>query len=58
MTGTGAACRGITDYKQSPEDAFEMLKLRLTPEELALINREAHVKITQKEIRGYIDQLG
>lgn len=45
-------------YGQNPADAYEGLKLRLTPQEMTAVKPEAPLKITQKEIRDYIDQLG
>lgn len=45
-------------YGASPEDAYENLRLRLTPEEMAPILKETARKITQREIRDHIADLG
>jgi hypothetical protein len=45
-------------YGQSPEDALEILSIRLTPEEMAEIIREDYVKINQRELQKYVGQLG
>lgn len=45
-------------YGQSPEDALSILAMRLTPDELAQINRENFVKIKQRELQQYVADLG
>ena len=45
-------------YGASPEDAYEILGLRLTPEEMEQIIRDQHTKISQRKLRQYIDELG
>ena len=45
-------------YGQSPEDALNILAMRLTPEEMAQINRERFVKIKQRELQQYVPELG
>ena len=45
-------------YGQSPEDALDILNLRLTAAEMAEIIRDEYLKINQREIHKYIDQLG
>jgi hypothetical protein len=45
-------------YGQSPEDALNILALRLSPEELAQINREQYLKIKQRELQQYVPELG
>ena len=45
-------------YGQSPEDALEILGIRLTPEEMAEIVREDYVKINQRELQKHVGQLG
>ncbi len=45
-------------YGASPEDAYEGLRLRLTAEEMEPVLKETARKITQREIRDYLDQLG
>jgi hypothetical protein len=45
-------------YGQSPEDALEILKVRLTDEEMAQIIRDEYVKIRQRELQKHISELG
>jgi len=45
-------------YGASPEDAYANLQLRLTPEEMSVVLREQVRKITQREIREHIQDLG
>lgn len=45
-------------YGQSPEDALNILALRLSPAELAQINREQYIKIKQRELQQYVPELG
>lgn len=45
-------------YGQSPEDALNILALRLTPEEMAQIKREQYIKIKQRELQQYVPALG
>ena len=45
-------------YGQSPEDALEILKVRLTDEEMAEIIRDEYVKIRQRELQKHISELG
>jgi hypothetical protein len=45
-------------YGQSPEDALEILSIRLTPEELSQIVREDYVKISQRELQKHVGELG
>ena len=45
-------------YGQSPEDALNILALRLSAEELAQINREQYIKIKQRELQQYVPELG
>ncbi|EEF57527.1 hypothetical protein [Pedosphaera parvula] len=45
-------------YGQNPEDAYENLKLRLTPDEMAPIIKEEFLKIPQRELRNHINELG
>ena len=44
-------------YGQTPEDALEILSYRLTPEEMAEINREDFTKINQRKLQEVVDQL-
>lgn len=45
-------------YGASPEDAYEILKLRLPSEELEQVIQHQYVKISQRKLREYIDELG
>jgi hypothetical protein len=45
-------------YGESPEDALDILSIRLTPEEMAEIIREDYVKINQRELQKYVGELG
>ena len=45
-------------YGQSPEDALEILSYRLTPEEMVEIIQDKHIKISQRKLQEYVDQLG
>lgn len=45
-------------YGQSPEDALDILSIRLTPEEMAEIIVDSYVKISQRKLQEYVNQLG
>jgi hypothetical protein len=45
-------------YGQSPEDALNILAMRLSAEELAQINRERYLKIKQRELQQHVPELG
>jgi hypothetical protein len=45
-------------YGQSPEDALNILAMRLTETEMAQINREQYIKIKQRELQHYVPELG
>ncbi len=45
-------------YGQSPEDALNILAMRLSEDEMAQINREQYVKIKQRELQQYVPELG
>ena len=45
-------------YGASPQDAFAILRLRLTPEETEQIIRDQYTKISQRKLRQYIQELG
>jgi hypothetical protein len=45
-------------YGESPEDALEILSIRLTPEEMAEIVRDDYIKISQRELQKYVKELG
>jgi len=45
-------------YGASPEDAYEILRLRLMPEEIEQIMKDQCTKIPQRKLRQYIHELG
>lgn len=45
-------------YGRSPEDALDILRTRLTDAEMAQIIPDRCVRIHQREIHRYVDQLG
>ena len=45
-------------YGLSPEEALNILAMRLTPDEMAQINRERFIKIKQRELQQHVSELG
>lgn len=45
-------------YGDNIEDAYEILKMRLTEEELKLIIKEEYVKIPQVDLQKVVKDLG
>ena len=45
-------------YGQSPEDALEILRVRLTDEEMAEVIPDRYIKINQRELQQYVHNLG
>lgn len=45
-------------YGQSPEDALDILSIRLTAEEMGEIVRESYQKIRQRDLQKYVHLLG
>lgn len=45
-------------YGESPQDALEILSVRLTPEEMAEIIPDKYIKISQRKLQEYIHNLG
>ena len=45
-------------YGQSPEDALDILRLRLTDEEMAQIRAEKYLKISQRKLQEHVHELG
>ncbi len=45
-------------YGSSPEDALDILRVRLTDEEMAEIYPDKCIKIAQRELQAYVHQLG
>jgi len=45
-------------YGQSPEDALDILHVRLSDEEMAQILTDKFIKISQRELQQYVSDLG
>ncbi len=45
-------------YGQSPEDALDILRIRLSEEEMAEILPDRFMKISQRNMQEHIDNLG
>lgn len=45
-------------YGQSPEDALDILRIRLTEDEMAEIIPEKYTRISQRKMQEYVDNLG
>jgi len=45
-------------YGQSPADALEILRIRLSDAEMAEIVQERFVKISQRELQQHVSELG
>lgn len=45
-------------YGQSPEDALQILRFRLTDDEMAEIVEHRYTKISQRRLQDYIEWLG
>lgn len=45
-------------YGQSPEDALDILRLRLSEEEMAQIRADQYVKISQRKLQEHVHELG
>jgi hypothetical protein len=45
-------------YGQSPEDALNILSMRLSAAEMADIMRENYLKIKQRDLQQYVPELG
>jgi hypothetical protein len=45
-------------YGQSPEDALEILSYRLSQEEMDEIIKDDYVKINQRKLQEYVQELG
>ena len=45
-------------YGQSPEDALEILSIRLSEDEMAEIIADDYIKVNQRALQQYVDQLG
>ncbi|MCB0109519.1 MAG: hypothetical protein KDE53_26535 [Caldilineaceae bacterium] len=45
-------------YGQSPEDALEILRIRLTDEEMTEILVDRYTEISQRELQQHVSELG
>lgn len=45
-------------YGQSPEDALDILRIRLAEEEMAQIIPDSYQKINQRQLQQYAKELG
>jgi hypothetical protein len=45
-------------YGQSPEDALDILRLRLSEEEMSEIVGDVYTKISQRKLQEYVHLLG
>jgi len=45
-------------YGESPQDALDILSVRLTDEEMAEILADSYVKISQRELQQHVSELG
>jgi hypothetical protein len=45
-------------YGESPEDALEILRIRLDAAEMAEILPDEYMKINQRELQGHVKDLG
>lgn len=45
-------------YGESPEDALDILRVRLTAEEMDMIIPDKYLKISQRKLQQYIHNLG
>ena len=45
-------------YGQSPEDALEILRMRLSEPEMSEILTDQYIKINQRELQQYVSDLG
>lgn len=45
-------------YGESPEDALDILRIRLTDEEMTEIIPDKYIKISQRNLQQYVHNLG
>lgn len=45
-------------YGKSPEDALEILQMRLTENEMDEILVDRHIKVSQRDLQDYVHLLG
>jgi len=45
-------------YGESPEDALEILRVRLSEAEMAEILRDEYIRISQRDLQQHVGELG
>ncbi len=45
-------------YGQSPEDALDILRIRLTEDEMQEVIPDKYIKISQRKMQEYVNNLG
>ena len=45
-------------YGQSPDDALEILRLRLSEQEMSEVVTDQYIKISQRELQQHVRELG
>ncbi len=45
-------------YGQSPEDALDILQIRLSDQEMEQIIKDNYLKISQRELQQHVSELG
>lgn len=45
-------------YGESPQDALDILRIRLSEEEMAEIYQDRFIKISQRELQKFVHNLG
>ena len=45
-------------YGQSPEDALNILQIRLSDEEMEQVIKDNYLKISQRELQQHVSELG
>ena len=45
-------------YGSNPEDALDILRIRLSDEEMAQIFSDRYIKISQRKLQQYVHELG
>lgn len=45
-------------YGESPEDALDILRVRLSEAEMSEIIADRHIKISQRELQKHVNNLG
>jgi hypothetical protein len=45
-------------YGESPQDALDILRVRLSPAEMAEILPDKYIKISQRKMQQYVHNLG